>query len=524
MSEHQANELVKKHDVISLFCPVKITANPLTVNKLIWYNNGIGKNEKQQQAIFHIISETSRPYPYLIFGPPGTGKTITVVEAILQIRKLKPEAKILVSAPTNSAADEIAKRLIGFSKAVNMFRYVAASYPYDLIDVNVKPYSNCRDSFYYPDMKEILNYSVVITTLITAFRLVNGGTPPKHFSYVFIDESGQATETETLIPIVGILTNEQNKGLIHGQVVLAGDPQQLGPVIHSSKAKDYGFGISMLERLMTHCTSYKRNENSDSYDSNVLTKLINSYRSHPAILNLPNKLFYHGELLPPPKDHLLPNVAIGWSELPNKNFPVMFHSVMGKDDREANSPSYFNLQEVDIVVQYLEKLIGNRMSGMKIEESHIGVITPYRKQVHKLKKACSKKKWDKLRIGSVEQFQGQERLIIILSTVRSDIKFAVEDIKFHLGFIQNKKRFNVAITRAKALLIVIGNPNLLQHDIYWKSFIEYCKDNGSFVGTPFELHSETIDLCALSYALPQTNGVLNEDIKGENANFSRGNI
>lgn len=511
-AEHQANELVKKHEVIPLLCPSKISANPLTVNKLAWYNAGIGNNEKQQQAVDHIVSETARPFPYLVFGPPGTGKTITLVEAILQIRKLKPEKKILVSAPTNSAADEITKRLISYSVSkMTMFRYVAPSHAYDLIDIDVKPYTNFRDEFYHPENSELLKYSIVVTTLITAFRLVNGGTPPNHFSYVFIDESGQATETETLIPIAGILTNIENKGEINGQIVLAGDPKQLGPVIHSSKAKDCGFGMSMLERLMTHCAPYAKNKDTDTYDSNVLTKLVNSYRSHPTILKTPNKLFYDNELIPPPEDSHLQNVALGWSELPNKNFPVLFHSVMGKDERESNSPSFFNLQEVDVVVSYLEKLIGNRLSGMKIEQNHIGVITPYRKQVYKLKAACTKKRWDKLRIGTVEQFQGQERFIIIVSTVRSDINFAAEDIKFHLGFVQNAKRFNVAITRAKALLIVIGNPILLQLDTYWKDFIQYCMDNGSVTGTKFKLSEDV---------LPLQNGTPNEDINDED--FSRG--
>ncbi|KAB0798896.1 hypothetical protein PPYR_06776 [Photinus pyralis] len=515
-AEHQANELVKKHEIIPLLCPSKLSANPLTVNKLVWYNAGIGTNEKQQEAIHHIVSETARPYPYLVFGPPGTGKTITLVEAILQIRKLKPEKKILVSAPTNSAADEITKRLISYSVSkMAMFRYVAPSHAYDLIDTDVKPYTNFRDEFYHPENSEILKYSIVVTTLITAFRLVNGGTPPNHFSYVFIDESGQATETETLIPIAGILSNIESKGVINGQIILAGDPKQLGPVIHSNKAKNYGFGMSMLERLMTHCAPYAKNKDTDTYDSNVLTKLVNSYRSHPAILRTSNKLFYDNELKPPPQDHHLQNVALGWSELPNKNFPVLFHSVVGKDERESNSPSFFNLQEVDVVVSYLQKLIGNRLSGMKIEQSHIGVITPYRKQVYKLKAACTKKRWDKLRIGSVEQFQGQERLIIIVSTVRSDINFAAEDIKFHLGFVQNAKRFNVAITRAKALLIVIGNPNLLQLDTYWKDFIQYCIENGSVAGTKFQLSDDVV---------PLQNGIPNEDIKEEDVNFSRGNV
>ena len=85
-------------------------------------------------------------------------------------------------------------------------------------------------------------------------------------------------------------------------------------------------------------------------------------------------------------------------------------------------------------------------------------------------------------MGSVEEFQGQERKVIIISTVRSNVEFLQFDAQHKLGFLKNPKRFNVAITRAQALLIVIGNPDVLCHDQYWRKFIQYCVDNGSFSG------------------------------------------
>lgn len=83
---------------------------------------------------------------------------------------------------------------------------------------------------------------VLKSIFVFLFRLVNAGTPLNHFSYVFIDESGNATETETLIPIAGLLTSATQTGEFSGQIVLAGDPKQLGPIIHSPLAKQYGFG------------------------------------------------------------------------------------------------------------------------------------------------------------------------------------------------------------------------------------------------------------------------------------------
>ena len=193
---------------------------------------------------------------------------------------------------------------------------------------------------------------------------------------------------------------------------------------------------------------------------------------------------------------------------------------MGFNNIQIMIPFVRTLKEAEAVITSLEKLIGSRLHGMKIEQSHIGLITPYRKQVYKLQTVCRKKKWDKLSIGSVEQFQGQERLIIIVSTVRSDPKFTAKDAKFHLGFLRNPKRMNVAMTRAKALLIIVGNPNLLQLDEHWGSFIKYCKENGAIAGTPFEI----LDSSTTENSLPLTNGATNVVIDKENVNFSRGNI
>lgn len=157
-------------------------------------------------------------------------------------------------------------------------------------------------------------------------------------------------------------------------------------------------------------------------------------------------------------------------------------------------------------MRYLKDLIDNRLKGRKITEKDIGVIAPYRKQVQKIRKVCDKSNWKEITIGSVEQFQGQERLIIVISTVRSQLKLLKFDNKFHLGFLNNPKRFNVAITRAKALVIVIGNPNLLQHETYWRTFIQYCMDKGCITGTPFALSSKPVDSLALSMAKLRIDG------------------
>jgi len=114
----------------------------------------------------------------------------------------------------------------------------------------------------------------------------------------------------------------------------------------------------------------------------------------------------------------------------------------------------------------------------------IGIISPYRKQVEKIRYACTTSHFGMIKVGSVEEFQGQERHVIIISTVRSDTNFLTFDHEHNLGFLKNPKRFNVAITRAKALLIVIGNPHVLGKDPHWKQLLNYCRINNSYLGTP----------------------------------------
>jgi superfamily I DNA and/or RNA helicase len=131
-------------------------------------------------------------------------------------------------------------------------------------------------------------------------------------------------------------------------------------------------------------------------------------------------------------------------------------------------------------------------------------VTPYRRQVEKLRTVLENRHLEEVQVGSVEEFQGQynpfsycaiamnsnkplpaggEKRVIIISTVRSSGKFLEFDYKFNLGFLKNPKRFNVAVTRAQALLIVIGNPYVLSQDLYWNELLQYCLDNGAYKGT-----------------------------------------
>ncbi|CAG9824242.1 unnamed protein product [Phaedon cochleariae] len=480
--EKQALYLANDHKIIPFFYPEKpIEERQRTLKSLNFFNKQL--NDEQQSAVRNILACKSEPY--IIFGPPGTGKTVTVVESILQIWKNEPSARMMVCAPSNAAANEVASRLVDTISHSDIFRLLGSVYGNmnDSVMAKLKPIVNVQPdgTFYFPSMEELLKRRVLVTTIVTAARIVNGGVPQDHFSYVFIDESGYATETQTLIPIAGILSSKQATGRIAGQVILAGDPRQLGPLVHSRFVRHCGYGTSMLERLLDTCKIYSREED-QPYNDRYVTKLVKNYRSHKTILHVPNKHFYRNELIAA-GDHYT-ELFVGWEHLKNQMFPMMFHHVEGQDTREKTSPSFFNVQEIEEVVGYLSKLLQSRVKGIQINQDHIGVITPYRKQAEKLRAACSKKGWGKILVGSVEQFQGKEKLVVIVSTVRSKNchKFEEIDRVCQLGFLKNPKRFNVALTRARALLVIVGNANVLKTDKYWSSFIQYCAENSAVAG------------------------------------------
>lgn len=463
------------------------------------FDQKLASNMEQVQAVHHIVSGTSRPAPYLVFGPPGTGKTVTIVEAAKQVYHLLPESRILVSAPSNSAADLVAVRLLSQGTPIaktHLLRLYAPSRPIISLDPFLREKKCCNlgtDDLYIPTQEDILSKRIIVTTLVTAGRLGLAELPRNFFTHVFIDEAGHATEPEAVIALAGLLNLDNPDG---GQMVLAGDPRQLGPVLRSPLSIDNGLALSLLERLMIKCPAYARKSDADAntqhYDVRILTKLLQNYRSHPDVLKLPNQMFYDNELKVF-ADQLVRESFCRWDELPKQGFPIIFHGVEGQDEREEQSPSFFNKSEIEIVVDYVKKAMEKR-GGQKLKQSDIGVISPYRKQVQKLRQVLKKRRYDDIKVGSVEEFQGQERMVIIISTVRSTKTEYVEmDIDFKLGFLKNPKRFNVAVTRAKALLIIVGNPFLLSKDENWNQMLEFCREKGGYRGCSYNPDERDMD-------------------------------
>ncbi|XP_066499872.1 putative helicase mov-10-B.2 [Hoplias malabaricus] len=516
--QHRAVQLAVQHKLQDVLFPTRSNAATRKAElSLRLFDRHLEQNIEQYTAVCNIVAGVSKPAPYLVFGPPGTGKTVTVVEAIKQVEKTGANVRILACAPSNSAADQLCEKLLQHVDPYNVFRMYASSRDPEFVPPSLLECCNLIGEMYeFPSKEELMEYKIVVTTVCTAGRLITGGLPVGHFTHIFLDEAGHAVESEAIIAIAGLLNVET------GQLVLAGDPKQLGPILRSPIAKKYGLGLSLLARLMDQNPLYQKGET--GYNTCYVTKLLRNYRSHKSILKIPNELFYDGELQPF-ADEFSTSFYLNWEELPKRGFPMIFHGVPGKDEQESNSPSFFNTSEIIVVVNYLKKLLltQSKKGIAKVSPKDIGIITPYRKQVEKLRKAiircdkelCNYRNITELKVGSVEEFQGQERRVIIVSTVRSCDKYITIDKTFNIGFLSNEKRFNVAVTRARSLLIVVGNPIILSSDPTWSRFIDYCSAEGGYTGLNRAIVEGTEDVVARLTALsiqtePETDPVNTE--------------
>ncbi|RXW14391.1 hypothetical protein EST38_g11467 [Candolleomyces aberdarensis] len=439
--------------------------------RILFINSLIAGNPRQREAVQTIVHQQPGSPPFVVFGPPGTGKTVTIVEAIRQILRTHPTARILACAPSNSAADLIAERLSAGLTPNELFRMYAPSRSKSQIPDTLNQdytYTSADGHFSVPLMARLKSFRVVVATCVASSMLSGVGMPRGHYSHIFIDEAGQATEPEAFISIKTLADPRTN-------VVLSGDPKQLGPIIRSSIARTLGLETSYLERLMAR----------EVYDETAghgktVVKLTQNFRSHSAILKFPNDQFYSGDLEQCAPSSSI-NTYLSSPFLANPKFPVVFHSVLGKDDREASSPSFFNIDEALVVKSYVQQLKETRDRRFRTNDNDIGIIAPYHAQCLKLRTTL-RSVADGIKVGSVEEFQGQERKVIMISTVRSSKDFVDYDLRHTLGFVANPRRFNVAVTRAKALLIVIGNPHVLSLDPLWRSFLNYIYLNDGWVG------------------------------------------
>lgn len=478
----------------------------------------VGRNPPQLLAVNSIMRLAPGSPPFAIFGPPGTGKTVTAVESMLQLLLSNRSTKILATAPSNSAADLIAYKLLESKQLrpgellrlnalsrnpedIQLDSVLTSSYAHNVSQSH--DFDDDTDSevvsFRFPGVDRLLeadleynrdreysrfckhkrnvvkplkDYRVIVATCVTASVPYQLGLPRGHFDWIFVDEAGQACEPEGMIAIKTLAGPNTN-------IVLSGDPRQLGPVIRSPIAISMGLGISLLERLM-NLEMYRPPTTATTQGRRVV-KLSKNWRNHAAILRYPNERFYANELeaCAPPN---ITDILLNWPELGRRGFPIIFENIAGKDMREASSPSWYNPMEVSRVRDYVRMLRDLRRPF--ISTTDIGVITPYNQQVRHIRTMLRGANGEGIKVGSVEEFQGQERKVIIVSTVRSSADEIEFDLRHTLGFVANDRRFNVTVTRAQALLIIVGDASVLGLDPLWRSFLSYIHEEGGWKGIP----------------------------------------
>ena len=464
------NELENNKPLFKLFEQLHdnatIATAPAVKNTTISFRNQ-KLNESQQQAVAAIAAIEQLT---IVHGPPGTGKTTTLIEAIVQL--IKVGEKVLVSAPSNTAVDNIAKGLI--QQGVKLLRVgnitkvdetIFAHTPEGKLN-NSKSLKEIKQlkmraeefrrmalkykrSFGKAEreqrnllFKEVKNIRTEIKQLqayneekLFAEAEVIAGTPiglydakinQLKFDSLVIDEAGQCIEplAWTIFPLAD-------------KIVLAGDHWQLPPTVLSNEAAQLGFNRSVLEVAIDH---------------NPAVYLLNTqYRMRPAIAGFSSQYFYNG---------LLQTAA----HLINDGIHLTFIDTAGSGYNEKRGPDGMSLQneaELNIVQQLLEK--------ENLSPAITAFISPYSGQVTAAKELLP----SHMRISTIDSFQGQEKENIIVSLVRSN-----DD--GDIGFLKDYRRMNVAITRAKEQLIVIGDSATIGADKFYNEFLSYVEKHGTY--------------------------------------------
>ena len=414
----------------------------------------------------------------VVHGPPGTGKTTTLVEAIYET--LHREVQVLVCAQSNMAVDWISEKLA--ERGVNILRignptrvtdrmlqdtYERRFERHPLYDQlwgirrNIRQLYDSREGNRENRHQKIarlkerateLEYTIneslfadarVIACTLTgsAHHLLAG----RKFGTLFIDEAAQALEASCWIAIQKA-----------DRVILAGDHRQLPPTVKSPSALSGGLDKTLMQTI---CENKPR----------CVSMLTVQYRMADDIMQFPNREFYDGLLQSDPgvkyRGILDWDTAVEWVEGPGEGPPFRFPFEEG-ETLAPDGLSRINPVEAELALQtlhdYIERIGKDRILYERLD---IGIISPYKGQVHLLRKMLRKDSyWKPLRhlisINTVDGFQGQERDIILISMVRQNEQGQV-------GFLADLRRMNVAITRARMKLIIIGHsPTLCRHPFY----------------------------------------------------------
>ncbi|ETI27931.1 hypothetical protein G647_00380 [Cladophialophora carrionii CBS 160.54] len=425
-----------------------------------------GLNESQSRAV---VVSTSSPLTCL-WGPPGTGKTTTIIALLRRLLKLNQPGRILVTAPTHNAVDNVLRQYV--KKALKADSTLAQPLRVStevcvllciltnltsflqLMKVadDLKEYT-C-DAMFGKDLNQhpavrrkavarISESKLVFTTCVGAAL---GLLRNQSFETVIIDEASQQTEPASLIPLV--------KGCQRS--ILVGDHVQLRATV-SPHAAVVDFDVSLMERLWLGAAN--------TADGAIATAMLDTqYRMHPSLCQFPSAEFYDGRLLtasgcdsiqPPPSCFPWPKSPPNVRGEPNRSRRAVF--IQCHDPEDYGKKSKVNQTQAKICKETLQLLttmpaVTQAAEGKKQPEPQIpsiAILTPYSRQADLLKQLCGG-----FTVSSIDGFQGQEADIVIFVTVRCNLQGEI-------GFLKDMRRLNVALTRAKAGLIIIGDQTTL---------------------------------------------------------------
>jgi superfamily I DNA and/or RNA helicase len=454
-----------------------------------------GLNQSQNSAVQKILSARDLA---IIHGPPGTGKTTTLVQAIRQT--LKTEKRVLVCSSSNTAVDLLTEKL--HREGINVLRLgnparISEDVINNTLDAKITAHESYKDlksyrktaeeyfrmagkykrtfgreereqrQLFYQEARKILQDAkaledfilseqfdkaqvIACTPVVSAGRMMRD----KHFSTVFIDEAAQALEPMCWIPITR-----------SDRVIFAGDHFQLPPTVKSKKAEDLG----LKQTLFEHCMQME----------NVSVMLNTQYRMNEKIMNFSNAEFYNGELK---ADASVKDTLLSFDENEHLLHSALdFIDTAGCGYTEIVNPeslSIANPEEATLLIDHLKLMLQQfEKSNKNAKRISIGIISPYKEQVQHLMLRINedevlKNYLSQIAVKTVDGFQGQERDVIYISMVRSNDNMEI-------GFLNDTRRMNVALTRAKKKLVVIGDSATFGNHPFYKDFLDYVDSIGA---------------------------------------------
>ena len=453
-------------------------------------------NSSQESAVNQVLAAKDVA---IVHGPPGTGKTTTLVEAVYET--LHRENQVMVCAQSNTAVDWIAEKLV--DRGVNVLRIGNPT------RVNDKMLSFTYERRFeaHPDYSELWSIRKAIREIQSSFRkksrserdternrlsrlkyratelemkidaelfdearviactlvgAANRLLTTHHFTTLFIDEAAQALEAACWIAI--------GKA---DRVVLAGDHQQLPPTIKCLEAAREGLDQTLMQTIAVN-------------KPEVVSLLNLQYRMNETIMRFPSRWFYHDQLKAAPE--VRERGILEWDT------PIVWTNTAGceyLEHQQEESLSRINKREAELLVLQLQVYIENISKERVLEEQiDFGVISPYKAQVYYLRSLIKRnalfKPFRKLiTIHTVDGFQGQERDVILISLVRANEAGQI-------GFLSDLRRMNVAITRARMKLIIIGDASTLSHHPFYRKLYQYIQEKGKVIqlGDPIEQEQE----------------------------------